>query len=595
MLYGVFFKALPNFSDNVVGRYWDNPVLRIINITIQKTYKPIPGILLIKDNSNSMKFLTGYMMKIYMLRRFCVFPRDLKYLLIISSVLGVLLASSTTASAQVVPTVEFDQKRYTWTDKAYITVVSPESNFDGNLIDQIFITASTSDHALEEYRLVETGVDTAKFAGEIILTGFQNHDANDDGHPDDATGIGPHGDGPTDGFLPALDKDVLRVTFRLGPDDPPVVASAEIGWNIGKISWLEAIYPASGTGTVRIIDPDMNLNPEAIDSFDISVWSDSDSGGIKLTVTETGEAGIFDGTVSFTNSAESSGHKLRVAEGDTVTARYTDRTLPPPYATASDLDILGTAFIGISAPPLETAPITNLIITDLQHNVITTGETDKQILVTAQITNTQERGQPFSYLLKIHDEDGVTADLGWITGTLNPHQSMSPSKSWIPTKPGKYTLSLFNWQGVDNPNALSSPVTTDFIVTKKISIIDTGHKTESKIKPIIDTGHKTESKIKPIDTDNDGVIDTQDKCITIPEDQDGVEDSDGCPEQNLPDWVIPTVGISVAGGLGAAVYFIKAASGGSGGNGPKPKSDPRPEPPTPPPMWIEVVGGLSDD
>jgi hypothetical protein len=40
-------------------------------------------------------------------------------------------------------------------------------------------------------------------------------------------------------------------------------------------------------------------------------------------ITETNEAtGIFEGTVFFTVNNESSGHRLRVAEGDTVTAEY---------------------------------------------------------------------------------------------------------------------------------------------------------------------------------------------------------------------------------------------------------------------------------
>jgi hypothetical protein len=35
---------------------------------------------------------------------------------------------------------------------------------------------------------------------------------------------------------------------------------------------------------------------------------------------------LFEGTVFFTVSNESSGHRLRVSEGDTVTAEYEDNT-----------------------------------------------------------------------------------------------------------------------------------------------------------------------------------------------------------------------------------------------------------------------------
>ena len=76
----------------------------------------------------------------------------------------------------------------------------------------------------------------------------------------------------------------------------------------------------------------MNWDPENVDNFEVDVWSSSDQGGISIIISETNEAtGIFEGTVSFTADDESSGHRLRVAEGDTITAEYEDNTLPDPY------------------------------------------------------------------------------------------------------------------------------------------------------------------------------------------------------------------------------------------------------------------------
>jgi hypothetical protein len=240
-------------------------------------------------------------------------------------------------------TVELDQKVYTWTDKVYITIVAPDHNFDGDLVDEIGNTStdpikvSTRGFNIDQYKLVETGTDTGIFTGEVILTGF-THDANGDGTNDKTLGSAT-GAGPTDGKLPTDDDDGLTVSFEFSEDET-VVGSSLIRWNIGEVQWLEASYPASGTGVTRIIDPDMNLDPEAVDNFDVDVWSDSDAGGLDLTVTETNEAtGIFEGTVFFTTTDESSGHRLRVAEGDTVTAEYEDNTLPDPYTTADELDI----------------------------------------------------------------------------------------------------------------------------------------------------------------------------------------------------------------------------------------------------------------
>ncbi|MBA4719126.1 MAG: hypothetical protein HRO68_08560 [Nitrosopumilus sp.] len=362
-------------------------------------------------------------------------------------------------------TVELDQKVYTWTDKVYITIVAPDHNFDGDLIDEIGneaadpIKVSTRGFDLDNYKLVETGTDTGIFTGEVILTGFTTQDADGDGTGSDASGlISTDNGGPTDGLLPTDDDDGLTVSFEFSEDET-VVGSALIRWNIGETQWLEASYPASGTGVVRVIDPDMNFNPEAVDNFEVDVWSDSDAGGIDLTVTETNEAtGIFEGTVFFTTTDESSGHRLRVAEGDTVTAEYEDNTLPDPYTTADELDITATTLIGTVVPPLERAPAANLRTVDAFGNSLDSVSVDQQVQFTADLANGQDREQVFAYLLQVQDSDGVTVKLDWITGSLSSGQSFSPAVSWTPSGAGAYTATVFVWESVDNPTALSPPV-----------------------------------------------------------------------------------------------------------------------------------------
>ena len=371
-------------------------------------------------------------------------------------------------------TVELDQKVYTWTDKVYITIVAPDHNFDSNLVDEIGntdldpIKVSTRGDDIDNYKLVETGTDTGIFTGEVILTGF-THDADGDTRTGDANGNdvvsrAPSGHGPTDGLLPADDDDGITVSFEFSEDET-VVGSALIRWNIGETQWLEASYPASGTGVVRVIDPDMNLDPESVDNFDIDVWSDSDAGGIDLTVTETNEAtGIFEGTVFFTITDESSGHRLRVAEGDTVTAEYADNTLPDPYTTADELDISATTLIGTVVPPLERAPATNCRVVDAFGNTLSSVSVDQQVQITCDVSNGQDREQPFAYLIQIQDANGVTVSLAWITGSLSPGQSFSPALSWIPEETGTFDVTAFVWESVDNPTALSPPQDTSITV-----------------------------------------------------------------------------------------------------------------------------------
>jgi hypothetical protein len=317
---------------------------------------------------------------------------------------------------------------------------------------------------VKQYKLVETSFDTGIFTGEVILTGF-SHDADGNGaaRPGAAT-TSSIAQGPTNGTLETSSDDGLTISFEYS-DDETVVGSALIRWNIGEVQFLEASYPASGTGVVRVIDADMNLNPEAVDNFNVDAWSDSDAGGISLTVTETNEAtGIFEGTVFFTVSDASSGHRLRVSEGDTVTASYTDRTLPDPYTNADDLDVTATTLIGTVVPPLERAPAANLRTVDAFGNSLNAVSVDQQVQLTADLSNGVDKDQAFAYLVQVQDGDGVTVSLAWITGSLSSGQSFSPALSWIPTESGSYTATAFVWESIDNPTALSPTVSTTITV-----------------------------------------------------------------------------------------------------------------------------------
>ena len=363
-------------------------------------------------------------------------------------------------------TIDLDQKVYSWTDKVYITVVAPDHNFDNNLIDEIGETdedplrVATKGFDLDSYRLVETGFDTGIFTGEVILTGFA-HDPTGDGNK-----VVPRtsGDGPTDGYLQTPESGGISVSYEFSEDET-VFTSSIIRWNIGDVQWLEASYPASGTGVLRVIDPDMNLNPEAVDNFDVNIASHTDASGITLTVTETNEAtGIFEGTVFFTTTGGSSGHRLRVSEGDTVTADYADGTLPLPYTTNDQVSITSTTIIGTIVPPLERAPATNLRIVDTFGSSIDAVSVDQQVQITADLSSGQDKDQDFAYLIQIQNSDGVTVSLSWIAGSLSPDKQFSPSGSWTPTDAGTYTVTVFVWESIDNPTALSPSLTIDVSV-----------------------------------------------------------------------------------------------------------------------------------
>ena len=366
-------------------------------------------------------------------------------------------------------TIELDQRVYTWTDKVYVTIVAPDHNIDSDQVDEIGnnddypIRVSTRGNEIDEYKLVETGADTGIFSGEITLIGFE-HDADGDGNDDAGGTTSPDRSGPTDGRIGTESESGISVSFKYSEGET-VSSSALIRWNVGEVQWLEASYPASGSGIVRVIDPDMNLNPEAVDNFDVTVWSDSDGGGIDLTVTETNAAtGIFEGTVFFGVGVDTSGHRLRVVEGDTVTAQYYDNTLPAPFKETERVRVGATTLIGTIVPPLERVPISDLRAVDSFGSTLDTISVDSQIQLAADLTNGQDKSQDFAYLIQIQDGNGVTVSLNWITGSLTEGQSLSPATSWTPTEAGTYEVTAFAWESIENPTALSPTSTITITV-----------------------------------------------------------------------------------------------------------------------------------
>jgi len=90
---------------------------------------------------------------------------------------------------------------------------------------------------------------------------------------------------------------------------------------------------------------------------------------------------------------------------------------------------------------------------------------NKQVQITADVTNGQDRTQPFAYLVQIQNQDGVVVSLSWLSGSLDAGQSLNPSQSWTPVLPGTYTAQIFVWAGINNPDALSTPLNMVITVT----------------------------------------------------------------------------------------------------------------------------------
>jgi len=258
--------------------------------------------------------------------------------------------------------------------------------------------------------------------------------------------------------------DGISVSYEY-TDAVVVVASASIMFSIGEASFDTSSASAGGSAVLTVTDPDENSDGDVIQTITADVYSDSDSGGFTLTLSETDEdTGVFEGTVFFTSDAATSGSNLRVSEGDTVTAEYSDVTLPEPYTDSDDLTLASTLTIGTAFPPLERAPAANARVVDAFGASVAEVTVDQQVQIAADVSNGQSKDQAFAYLVQVQDENGVTVSLAWITGSLTAGQSMSPALSWTPSASGSYTATVFVWESVDNPTALSPTTSVDIDV-----------------------------------------------------------------------------------------------------------------------------------
>ena len=364
--------------------------------------------------------------------------------------------------------VELDKAIYDWTDRVLITVTAPDHNRDSEKQENIGtgtalpVKVSTRQETFPTsggYKLLETGEDTGVFTGEYVLKGFA------DGNIYSTAVTAGTAAGPFDGVInTAGQTDGITVSYEY-TDGSVSIASALIAWNIGEISFSDSSVSPGGSTVVTLVDGDLDLDPDVINTKAANVFSDSDSGGIAITLSETGEAtGVFETTVFFTADDKSTGSLLRVSEGDTVTVEYTDQTLPEPYESADTLTFAATTTVGTVYPPLERAPASNARVVDAFGSQVSEVSADQQVQIAADVSNGTGKDQSFAYLVQVQDANGVTVSLAWITGALTSGQSMSPALSWTPSASGSYTATVFVWQSVDNPTALSPTVSVNIDV-----------------------------------------------------------------------------------------------------------------------------------
>ena len=355
-----------------------------------------------------------------------------------------------------------DKPVYSWTDKIIVSVHAPSWNSNPNQIDSIGqseshpIKISSGENFLKPYRLTETSSNSGIFSGEIILTGFL-HDVDGDGIFD--TNPKTFGNGPTNGFLESDNDDSITISFEFA-DGVVLTESFPISWNYGTIKFSQDVFHTNDSVQINVIDSDLNLNPEIIDTVILDIFSDSDNGGIQVVAMETSErSGNFIATINLSTNT-SSGNRLYAIPGDTIIAKYTDHTLPKPFSKSDSQNIEASAIVDYSISPINRIQTSPISLSDGFGNPITSLLSETQIQIVGTIENQINYDQEFIYFFQIKNPDNSIISLSWIQGKLSSNQILDISQSWIPKNSGNYVLETYVWNSLNELIPLSPPNTT---------------------------------------------------------------------------------------------------------------------------------------
>ncbi|MCG3779410.1 MAG: hypothetical protein MT332_01980 [Candidatus Nitrosopumilus limneticus] len=353
-----------------------------------------------------------------------------------------------------------DKSVYSWTDKIIISVIAPSWNSSPNKIDSIgeseshAIKISSGKNFLNSYRLTETNSNSGIFSGEVTLTGFL-HDVDGDGTFD--TNPKTNGNGPTNGFLESDAYDSISISFEFA-DNVVLVESIPVNWNHGTIKFSKDILLFNDLIQVGVIDYDLNLNPEMIDTVNIKVFSDSDATGLSLTAIETSErSGNFISTFSLSENI-SSGNNLYAISGDKITAKYNDYTLPKPFSKSDSQYVEVSAYVDHSTSTINRIQVSPVFLSDGFGNPLNSFFPNTRMQIVGAIENQIRHDQEFIYFFQIKNSDDLVISLSWIQGKLSPNQILEISQSWIPTNSDNYILETYVWNSLNELNPLSPPV-----------------------------------------------------------------------------------------------------------------------------------------
>ena len=231
--------------------------------------------------------------------------------------------------------VKFDRGIYPEKAKVYLTIEDPDLNEDPTIVESYTLTPGSLNFAADvkvlggllsvyvndnltfkELTISETGENTGVFTSTISEGDFR---------PPNVTAPATIMAKYIDYSSPTLQKIPNPSKYREKKDYASVLTYT------GEISFSKSIYRIGENVTVRLVEPDLNVDSKVNDTTTYggpgSVWitSTTDPVGFPIILVETGvDTGIFEGNFTLSFRETIPPDVLKVSSGDYIYANYTD-------------------------------------------------------------------------------------------------------------------------------------------------------------------------------------------------------------------------------------------------------------------------------
>ena len=124
------------------------------------------------------------------------------------------------------------------------------------------------------------------------------------------------------------------------------------------------------------------------------------------------------------------------------------------FSTSFKISLKTNGIYKIKALSGSTETSRSILVGSAERALIPLASVNEKMEMTMDFANKSNNSQPFAFIVQIKDENNTTISLSNITGILGVDQTLDQVLSYIPTKPGTYTIEKFLWSELSNPTAL---------------------------------------------------------------------------------------------------------------------------------------------